>query len=468
MIELTLAEVTELLGLTQPPQPVLNGRAARPFPSLSSDSRTIEPGQCFIALKGARFDGHNFIEKALSKGARIVIHSRPLEGSPHGDRLLLKVPDTTAALQILAHYVRRKWGRPLIAITGSVGKTTTKEFAATLLEQNFKVFKSYGNRNNEIGVPLSLLEITGEHEIAVLELGMNHSGETRALGRLCGPDAALLANVAAVHLEFFSSVDEIAEAKGEILESLDPQGQLFFNADDPRTVRLAARHPGEKISFGLEKEADIRVLDFSFRSLEEMHFEVQIRGQHFAAAVPFIGKHFLYGIAAAIAVASSFGVSPRQLVAALATLKPVAMRGRIFQCQGVTIWDDSYNSSPHALSSILESVARLNGFERKILALGEMLELGPTAPELHRQAGWLVAKMQPALLVTVGDNGFYFGEGAKERGYPSQQICHFQDSAGAGEFLAGETRGGDFLLVKGSRGVALEGVVERIKEERGE
>ena len=195
-----------------------------------------------------------------------------------------------------------------------------------------------------------------------------------------------------------------------------------------------------------------------------MHFEAEILGQQLRATVPFVGKHFLYSIAAAIAVASSFGISHQLLLEGIAALKPVAMRGRVFECKGVTIWDDSYNSNPHALSSILESVARLNGFRRKVLALGEMLELGPTAAELHRQAGWQVAEVQPALLVTVGENAFHFGEGAREKGYPSRQICHFQDSLQAAEFLAGEIRGGDLLLVKGSRGARMEGVVEKIKE----
>ena len=463
MIELTVPEVAELLGLS----PQRNaGRKARPaerFPCVSTDSRRIQPGQCFIALKGDRFDGHGFIDEALRKGARVVIHSRPFEGPVHGDRVFLKVPDTTSALQMLAHYARKKWSKQLIAITGSVGKTTTKEFVATLLRQSFQVFQSYGNWNNEIGVPLSLLEITPQHEIAVLELGMNHPGETRALAKLCQPDAALLTNVAAVHLEFFSSVDEIAEAKGEILESLHSKGRLFFNADDPRIVRLATRHEGEKISFGL-KEGAIRIVDFSFQSQREMRFEAEISGQRFQATVPFVGRHFLYSIAAAIAVASTFGISHQQLLEGIVGLKPVAMRGRVFECEGITVWDDSYNSNPHALSSILESAARLNEFERKILALGEMLELGPTAAELHHQAGWLVAEMQPALLVTVGENAFHFGEGAREKGYPPRQIHHFQDSRQAAHFLSGEVCPGDFLLVKGSREVRMERVVERIKE----
>lgn len=466
MIELSIEEVATLLGLAHHQRVGPNERFDETFPEVSIDSRCIQPGDCFVAIKGKHFDGHDFVEEALRKGAAVVIHSRPHDRSQPQGQVFLKVDETTASLQTLARYTRKKWSRPLIAITGSVGKTTAKEFAASLLSRKFEVFKSPGNFNNEIGVPLSLLKIRPSHQIAVLELGMNHPGEIRTLSKICAPDAALLTNVEAAHLEFFSDLNQIAEAKGEILESLGATGQLFFNADDPRISRLALLYPGEKISFGLETEADVRIVSFRFDSLREMQLKVDLRGQHFSAVVPFAGKHFLYSIGAAVAIASSFGLSPQEIAQGVTRLKPAAGRGRVIESQGVTLWDDSYNSNPRALAVLLETVAQLQGFQRKILVLGEMLELGPSAPEFHRQAGRLAAETAPALLVTVGENGRHLAEGATKNGLAAGKVCQFQDSSQAAEFLLDQIRPGDLLLVKGSRGVRMDRVIQRIEEDQ--
>lgn len=460
MIELTLHEAAEVL-IAQPAGGTVPLQAQR-FPDVSTDTRSLQPGQCFVALKGERFDGHDFISAALRGGAAVIIHSRPFDTSPWQDRVFLRVEDTLAALQMLAHHVRRKWGKTLLAVTGSVGKTTTREFIAALLGQKFPVFRSKANLNNEIGVPLSLLEITEEHQLAVLELGMNRRGEIRTLARICRPDAALVTNVAAVHLEFFSGVDEIAEAKAEILDDLP--GHFFFNADDARVSQLARRYAGKKTSYGFQAQADVRILDFSFDSLAEMRFELEVGNTRLAAVVPFVGKHFLYNIAAAVAVASAFGLSGEAIAAGISQLRPAAMRGRVFEAGGATVWDDSYNSNPQALAALLDTVGRLGGFRRKILALGEMLELGSLAPELHREAGRLAALIGPALLITVGKNAVYFAEGAIEGGAGKGQIRHFDDSIQASEFLAGQLERGDFLLVKGSRAVRMDEIIRKIEE----
>lgn len=459
MIELTIEEAAKTIN-AQSVESVFNLRQ-KPFPPVSIDSRTIQAGQCFIAIKGDRFDGHDFIEEALEKGATIIIHSRAIEGRPN--QTFLQVDDTTAALQLLAHYARQKWGNPLVAITGSTGKTTTKEFTAILLSQKFRIFKSQGNLNNDIGVPLSLLELTREHELAVLELGMNHPGEVRRLGQICAPDSALITNVAPVHLEFFPNLDAIAAAKAEILESLPSDGAFFFNADDERVTRLAASYSGKKVSFGVDGKADLAITRFNFNSLEKMDFEMEAFGQTFSATVPFVGKHFLYNVAAASAIAFSFGLNQNEVLTGIAQLRPMLMRGRVFKADDITIWDDSYNSNPQALASVLETVGRLNGYRRKILALGEMLELGPSAPELHRQMGAPVAASGADLLVTVGRNAAHIGEGTREQA-ARLRIVHFEDSAQAADFISGEIQNGDFLLVKGSRAIRMDRIIERIEE----
>ncbi len=471
MIDLSVAEVADALGAR------ITGNAAsdpaQVFPCVSIDSRTIRKGECFVAFEGKRLNGHDFVEDALRKGASTVILSqdtaRPADWE---DRLFLEVNDTEAALQTLAHYVRQRWGKPLIAISGSLGKTTTREFTATLLERQFKVVQSPGNLNNEVGVPLSLLRISAEHEMAILELGMSHPGEIRALTRICAPDSAILTNVASVHAEFFADLDEIASAKGEILEGLSSGGRFFFNADDPRLCALASGYGGEKISFSLDHPADVRISNYRFMDLGEMSFDIELEEERIRATASFVGRHFLYNIASAVAVATRFGLSSEKILEGISRLKVPSMRGRILRFSRgtedpITVWDDSYNSSPLALNTVLETVGELGGFRRKILALGEMLELGPQAAELHRQAGHSVARSSADYLVTVGEGGSYIDQGAREKGFPAEKNSHFESSQEAADFLIEHLAPGEFLLVKGSRGVGMDRVVRRL-EERGE
>ncbi len=471
MIELSVAEVVDAINACPKGKGASHVRS--PFPSVSIDSRTVRAGECFVAVSGERFDGHDFVEEALKKGASTIIYSEnSVDFSHWQDRIFLQVEDPEVALQALARQVRKRWGKPLLAISGSIGKTTTREFIATLLSQKFKVVQSPGNLNNHIGVPLSLLQLMEEHQVALVELGMNHPGEIRALTKICNPDSALLTNVAAVHLEFFSDLEAIASAKGEILEGLPQEGKFFFNADDSWLSGLASHFSGQNISFGLENEADIRVSDYRLEGLREMNFAIDARGECFTAAVPFVGKHFLYNIAAAVAVAVSFGLTREEICEGIPKLEVPSMRGQVHQVGGeegdpITLWDDSYNSNPQGLQMVLETVGQLSGFSRKILALGQMLELGSSSPELHRQAGQQVAQCKADLLVTVGKDGLYIGQGAKEKGFPPEKISHFEDAQEAAEFLLKELGPGEFLLVKGSRGTRMDRIVREIEGRRG-
>ena len=269
-----------------------------------------------------------------------------------------------------------------------------------------------------------------------------------------------------------NNLGNIASAKGEILEGLSPEGRYFFNADDPRLCSLASGYGGEKISFGLDHPADIRISNYQFKNLEEMSFDIELEEEHFSATASFVGRHFLYNIAAAVAVAARFGLSSDEIIEGISRLKVPSMRGRILRFSRgnedpITVWDDSYNSSPLALNAVLETVGEMGGFRRKILALGEMLELGPQAVELHRQAGHSVARSSADYLVTVGEGGSYIGQGAREKGFPPEKIIHFESSQEAADFLIEQLAPGEFLLVKGSRGVAMDRVVRRL-EERGE
>ena len=464
-----MEEATQLLSAQKIDMGVEKDLSFRAFPAVSIDSRTLRKGQCFLAIQGQQYDGHEFVKQAVDKGASVIIHSRSLHHLPATPRCLwLRVKNTLTALHILAHHTRRKWGKPLVAVTGSMGKTTTRTFITTLLTQVFRTLQSPRNFNNQIGVPLSLLRLAAHHDVAILELGMNHAGEIRNLTQISSPTAVVLTNVAAVHRRFFSDLDQVAEAKGEALEHLSETGQVFFNRDDSRVTRLAARHSGEKICFGFQKGSDIRILNFRFESPTKMQFEVEVWDRLVSAVVSMAGKHHLYNIAAAIAVGHHFGLSREQLLSGLTQLRIPSGRGRIFQLETrkgetLTLWDDSYNSNPAALEVVLETVQQLIGYQRKLLVLGEMLELGKTSSQFHREAGRKVAMSEAQLLVTVGPGGLYIQQGAAEQGFSTQQMVQFGHSEEAAEFLLSELRGGDFLLIKGSRATRMDRVVAEIE-----
>jgi len=464
VLDLTLEEVIRATGAK------LAGKLPEhtiPFPPVSIDTRTLQSGEAFFAIKGEQFDGHSFVEDALSKGASIVVASD--SSSLPANRCkasLLLVKNTTAALQNLAHYARRAWGKPLLAITGSMGKTTTRVFTATLLSERFNVLQSPANFNNEIGVPLSLLKLQEDHDMAVLELGMNHPGEIRNLGRICLPDNAVITNVAPVHLEFFSGVDEIAQAKEEVLECLARGGVFFANEDDRRVREMADRHSTETVTFGFSESADFRVTYCNFQSPTEMAFEIKTPEQYFRASVPFVGKHLMYNIAAAVAVATVSGLSWKDIDAGLGLLRTLPKRGQLLSLKQVTIWDESYNSNPVAAKCLLDTVSELSEFGRVILTLGDMLELGENSASLHYELGQQVAKLSPQILLTVGDQSLQIQVGAIESGMPQSRCIHFQSASQAAGFLQKNLEAGDLLVLKGSRGIRLDRIVDKIRRAR--
>jgi UDP-N-acetylmuramoyl-tripeptide--D-alanyl-D-alanine ligase len=297
---------------------------------------------------------------------------------------------------------------------------------------------------------------------------MNHAGEIRLLSRLAAPDVAVLTNVAPVHLEFFTGLEAIAAAKGEILENLPSDRLVVFNADDALVRRLTEGRDFRKISFGIENHAAVRIAEYRYHSLEEMQFEVAMPGAVFSATVPFAGRHFLYNLAAAIAVASEYGLSADQLREGISKLQPVSMRGRVLRLTdgpfaGVTVWDDSYNANPQAVMSVLETAASLSGFKRRIVALGDMLELGSSSPHWHEEVGRAVGEKRFDLLIAVGGLSQFICNGAQAVGMTSGRVHHFWNSSQAADFLATELTEGDFLLVKGSRGIGMDRVVRKIE-----
>lgn len=452
----------------------LGRQAHRPLPRIVIDSRQVKPGDCFFAIKGDRLDGHDFLEAALERGAVVGVCSRTpkLDAGAFEDRIFLRVADTTTALQELAAELRRRWGRRLVGVTGSMGKTTTRTFTARLLESGHQVLQSPANFNNAFGVPLSLLLLEERHDLAVLELGMNHAGEIRRLARICRPDLAVITNVAPVHLEFFSSVDEIARAKGEILEDMPPAGVFVYNADDHRVADLATAFQGRTVSFSLEREADVQVTDVGVVDSNSTRFILRADWGESSCRVAFVGRHHLYNLAAAVAAARTLGLSRERIEGVIPGLSPLPMRGKIrgMEMSGsrrIRILDDSYNSNPQAVRMVLEAVGQSAGAGRRILALGEMLELGPESPAWHRRVGRMAARIEPHLLAAVGAGARPVLEGAREAGLADGRTLYFETSEEAAEYLSGFICSGDFLLIKGSRGVGMERIAALLEKGKG-
>jgi len=422
----------------------------------SIDSRTIGAGDLFFAVKGERLDGHDFVEQALEAGAIAAVVQREQASRYGGPHRLLAVADPLAALQRLGTAVRRLWGKKLIAVTGSTGKTTTKEAIAQVLRARFRVLKSEGNLNNHFGLPLQLLRLEPEHEIAAIEIGMNHAGEIRALASLAHHDVAVVTNVGPVHLEFFDSVTAIARAKYELIETLHAGGTAVLNADDEYVSQFGRDFHGKVVTYGIERPADVRAESIEDRGLEGSAFDLVAGGCRQRVQLPLLGRHNVYNALAALAVGVESGITPSEAAEALAALAPQDKRGQLTEVAGATVVNDCYNSNPKALIAMVASFAQLPA-RRRIVVAGEMLELGPTAPELHRQCGTAMAEKGISVLIGVHGEARHMVEAARAAGMPAEFVETPQQ---AGDWLAREVRPGDAVLLKASRGVKLEGALE--------
>lgn len=426
----------------------------------SIDSRTLGAGELFFAVKGERLDGHDFVAQALERGAAAaVVRADRLASFPSRVRLIA-VEDTLAALQQLAAAVRRAWGKPVVGITGSAGKTTTKEAIAHLLATRFRVHKSEGNLNNHFGLPLMLLRLEPEHDVAVVEMGMSHLGEIRELARIAQPEIGVVTCVAPVHLEFFKSVAEIARAKYELVEALPPGGTAVLNADDEYVSQFGRDFPGRVVTFGVRNPASVRAEGIELRGAQGSAFDIVAGGSREPAVLPLVGAHNIPNALAAVAVAMERGIPLVEAAAALGGLAPADKRGQVIEVGGVTVINDCYNSNPKALDAMVDALLALPA-QRHIVVAGEMLELGPTGPELHAECGQRMATRGVNVLVGVRGAAGHMVEGARKAGMRAEFIVAPED---AGEWLAREARPGDAVLLKASRGVRLERALERWRE----
>ena len=420
----------------------------------SIDTRTLASGDVYFALHGDVHDGHSFLPQAFERGAMCAVIDR----EPTAAGRYLRVNDTGFALQKLAQEARRAWGGSVVGVTGSAGKTTTKDVIAHFLSVRQPVGKTIGNLNNHIGVPLSILRIPDECRVAVLEMGMNHAGEIRALAAIAEPKVAVITNVGYAHIEFFQSIDGIAAAKRELVESLTASGTAVLNADDPRVMRFAAIHVGRSITYGFDPSADTRATD-----VELLPDRSRFRSGGVTFSVPLTGRHGVSNVLAGIATARIFGIKPAELVAAAETIPIGKMRGERIQRNGLTILNDSYNANPEAMRGMLDVLAATPG-QRHVAVLGEMLELGSQSEALHRSVGKHAAAHKLDLLIGIGEASPWMLDEAIRAGLPSQSVLFFEDSAAAGRALKSLLKPGDAILFKGSRGVRVERALEALLE----
>jgi UDP-N-acetylmuramoyl-tripeptide--D-alanyl-D-alanine ligase len=463
-IRLTVAWVAAAVAGT-----IVAGDPGREFAGVSIDTRTLVPGALYIAIRGERFDGADFAADAVAKGATGVIVPRdrarePLRGS---GAVTIAVDDTTVALQALAGAVRAASGAKVVAITGSAGKTTTKEVTAAFLEAKYRVMRNQGNLNNHIGLPLSLIGLTAVPDVAVVELGMNHAGEIRTLVRIARPDIRVWTNVGDAHVGFFGSMDAIADAKAEILEDATADTVLVANADDERIATRTSAFKGRVVTFGIDRPASVRAERVVDRGIGGMSARVVTPRGPMELTTPLLGRGNLANVLAATAVAVECDVPLAAVAERASGFHAAPHRGQILRLsKGIVVIDDSYNASPAATRRALDVLRTAETQGRRIAVLGEMLELGDRAIDLHEAVGRAAASAAIHELITVGGEAARaLAASAVGGGLPPACVRHVATSAEAADTVAALVRPGDVILVKGSHGVRTDQVVERLAAE---
>ncbi|MHB8845660.1 MAG: UDP-N-acetylmuramoyl-tripeptide--D-alanyl-D-alanine ligase [Nitrospirota bacterium] len=442
----------------------LQGRLQRmEIKGISIDSRTVREGELFIAIRGDRFDGHTFVPDAIKKGAWGALVERDALEKDYAVmgklRNVIPVENTLIALQEMSMMHRKKFPVLLIAVTGSNGKTTTKEMLASILQQAGPVLKTEGNLNNHIGVPLMLLRLEERHRFAVIEMGMSGLGEIEALTRLAQPSVGVITNIGPAHLQFLGDTGTVAQAKGELLQMMRTDGTAVLNADDNYYSALKARYEGRVLSFGIEQNAEVQARDIR---LERDHTDLTLCFDERSTAVRLrtVGRHNVQNALAAAAAALAAGIPLDVVKTGLEEFRPVAMRSELKDMNGRTILSDYYNANPASVKAALDTLAQLAGGARAVAVLGDMLELGPEGAALHREIGATAARLGIDLLICVGPLSRHIAAGAVAAGMPRSRVFEAATTAQGAALLWEHSRQGDTVLVKGSRGMKMETVLE--------
>jgi UDP-N-acetylmuramoyl-tripeptide--D-alanyl-D-alanine ligase len=451
---------------------LITGDPGGVFAGISTDSRTINRGDLFIALRGVNFDGHQFVRKAIEGGGKgVMVENKSLEQKGTLElrgKALIAVDDTLRALGDIAHSWRKKHPIPLIAVVGSNGKTTTKEIIAVLLEEPFRVLKNRGNLNNLVGLPLTLLDLSPEHTLAVVEMGMNVKGEIERMTQIANPNVGLITNISEAHLEGLGTFEELQKAKGELWTTMRPDGVIVVNQDDANVVKCAQGYLGKRITFGLENPGDVTAEKVRIKGGEGVQFTLALGGEEVGVALPLMGIHSVYNALAGTAVASVFGVPLKKMKKRLEGFKPFSMRMEIIPLRnGTTIINDAYNANPRSMELALKALSEVKEAKRGIAVLGDMLELGRFSEEAHARIGEKVASLGVDLLFTLGENAEIIGKTARQAGFNENRVTVSRDHGDLLLHLKRTLKRGDWILVKGSRAMAMEKIVFGLMEVEG-
>jgi UDP-N-acetylmuramoyl-tripeptide--D-alanyl-D-alanine ligase len=439
------------------------------FGEIVTDSTKVKTGSVFVALKGERHDGHRFVGDAVRRGAGCVIAHRSLPKSAFGGATAINVADTLMALGDLAHYRRRQFAPKVLAITGSNGKTTTKEMVAAILQEALargkrgrgKILKTEGNFNNLVGLPLTLLRLRKQDKIAVVELGTNHPGEIQRLTEIADPDMGIITSVAAAHLEGLNSLAGVAREKGALYRDMRPNGTIAVNLDDPWVRKIAARFPGRKITYG--KRGWVRAQAWSLRGMDGMQLKLKAGQRSCSVRFHYLGQHNIANALGAAALALAAGAKLAAVRRGLAKARPFSMRMQSEDWRGVSIINDAYNANPASMKAALQTLAELPCRGRRIAVLGDMFELGKQTAQEHRQLGKNATRSAIDFLYLLGDRAALVRSGALAGGMSPERVIIGKDHTELAERLRAQVKKGDCLLFKGSRGMKMEKVLAGLK-----
>ncbi|MBT8407682.1 MAG: UDP-N-acetylmuramoyl-tripeptide--D-alanyl-D-alanine ligase [Deltaproteobacteria bacterium] len=440
------------------------------FTSISTDSRTLSPGGLFVALKGEQFDGHQFIAQAVSRGGSgVIVDQKEVENIGLRDLRVpvVGVPDTLRSFGDLAEFWRRLYPLPVVAITGSNGKTTTKEMVASILARSWKILKNQGTFNNLVGLPITLLQLNSTHQAAVVELGMNHPGEIKRLTEIVSPDVGLITNIQPAHLQGLGTLEGIEAAKGELFAGMAASATIVVNRDDPRVLNLASSFPGRQVSFSVNGEsADITLDRMLAMDVDGSRFLLKLPEETLEIDLPVLGLHHLNNAVAAAAVVWALNLPTKTIASGLANFKPVDKRMEVLTILGeITIINDSYNANPGSMAAALETLRQVKKRGRGFAVLGDMLELGDESAALHSQVGAKAVQEGVDYLLALGEQASHLLAGAAEAGMDSNRFTQARDHQEIASQVRNLMAAGDWILVKGSRGMRMEKVVEHLLAE---
>ena len=460
--KLTIAQLAHACGFA-----IENCDASIVVSDIVTDSRKIVEGSVFVALRGEKFDGHNFAAQAIKSGAVAAVVDEQFENEENLP--IIRTKDTLKAFGAMAAYYRSQFQIPSIAITGSVGKTSTKEMVSSVLKRHYNTLKTDGNFNNEIGLPLTVLRMENDHEIAVFEMGMSNFGEISALSKIAAPETAILTNIGYSHIEFLKSQENILKAKLEIVDGLMQDGTIILNGDDPYLAKAAENLPFETLIYGIENEnCDVRAVNIK-KYASGTEFDFLLGGEEYHVSISVPGIHHVYNALAAILTGIKYNIPVSEIIAGIKDFEPVGMRQQVENLKNCVVIKDCYNSSPTSMKSGLEVLHVTapvdDGHEfRRVAILGDMLELGDYSKEAHEEVGGLTCSYDLGCLIAIGENAEHVARGAIEKGFNSSEIYVFYDTNTAKAHIQEILRKNDVILLKGSRGMHLEEIADFIAE----